>query len=168
MYIYDYVNKFYKIFLCNRYSRFWLIDVYNYISSWCYFITRCFSAAPMSQALAQHWNSIEPTVALIISRFNTDLLLNSGEHQTLRRCWLRDGLTSQTLVRRFARIGSMQVYSLEHLHFRAYIDMLTFSHLVCTHHFYTCHINWRISLKGWVLKLNWLNYCFCWILCSSV
>ena len=30
-------------------------------------------------------------------------------------------------------------------------------HLIFMH---TCHINWRISLKGWVLKLNWLNYCF--------
>ena len=38
-------------------------------------------------------------------------------------------------------------------------------HLIFMH---TCHINWRISLKGWVLKLNWLNYCFCCILYSSV
>ena len=72
---------FINYFLCIRCSRFWLIDVYKYIyniSSRCYFTIRCFSSVPISHALAQHWSSVEPTVAFSILRLNTpDLMLNS-------------------------------------------------------------------------------------------
>ena len=40
----------------------------------------------------------------------------------------------------------MQVYSLEHHHFRAYIDMTTLSHLVCTSHFYA-YLSYKLTNK---------------------
>ena len=65
----------------------------------------------------------------------------------------------------------MQVYSLEHHHFRAYIDMPTLSHLVCTPHFYA-YLSYKLTNKpqglGTEIKLIKLLFLLDFVLVSII
>ena len=127
----------------------------------------CANVSSVGPALKQRWTNS----GLYYFTFEYWSIVKLRRTRVLRRCWLRDGPTSWTLVCRFARTGSMQVYSLEHHHIRAYIDMPTFSHLVCTPHFYT-YLSYKLTNKpqglGTEIKLIKLLFLLYFVLVSII